>query len=267
MLLEIFSHEYFWLSFLPITLLGAGFWVLYFDRSDSIREPLGFLCLALLAGIFSALAFVWMSVFFAFDSWSWKIFGEEFFKMFFAIICMELLRCRFTVLTQGLMYGFAVGIGFACAENLLYLLRAYEVFQSFDAGFWLTFQGRFWSTSLLHGVTTAFFGLFYAGAYLSRTLQKARNESPLRVFFVPPRLQQLWFILSFHVARKHLFFQKTTTRSDIHHEARTVVLEGFWIALCVHAIFNTALLYSRPVFAFVLAFGLMIFLSFYSPRD
>jgi RsiW-degrading membrane proteinase PrsW (M82 family) len=166
---------------------------------------------------------------------------------------MEMLKQKFHNVSQGIMYGFAIGLGFAVAENIVYLVNVYAI-SEFSAQFWLAFQGRFWTTTLLHGITTAFFGLFYAGAYLSKTLQKGKNESPLLVLLAPFQLKQLWTAFSLHNARKHLIFKMNN--SLLGHSARTVILEGFWLAIIIHIIFNMALDKNQSWIAiFIVLFG------------
>ena len=171
---------------------------------------------------------------------------------------MELLKKRFTSVSQGIMYGFAVGLGFAVAENVLYLWKAFEESTFNSPEFWLTFQGRFWMSSLLHAVTTGIFGLFYAGAYLSTTVYKSQKESPWKVFFVLPSRKQFLHIITFHVTRMHLLFQFQKTLKG--HSSRAVLLEGFLLAIMVHSIFNLCLEYTITTVPFVLSMGGMILL-------
>jgi len=249
---SVFAHEYFWLSFLPISVLGAGFWLLLFDRADQKQEPGLKLLMALIAGAFSAVAFGIVATKFSLENEFTKIFGEEFFKVLLAILVMEIFRKRFVSPADGLIYGFAVGIGFAMFENLFYLASAFEMAEFGDT-FWLTFQGRFWTSLLLHGVTTAIFGLFYASAFLFATVHKEQRESPLRVFFIPPDWRQFLQILTFHVTRRHILFANQKTIRG--HFARAVLMEGLLCAVIFHGIFNLALFYSHPEISFFLATG------------
>jgi RsiW-degrading membrane proteinase PrsW (M82 family) len=258
MFLDIFTHEYFWLSFLPIAVMGGGFWLILFDRADTIKEPLGILSLALLAGILSVFCWIPIGTSLSVESLLGNVAGEEFFKILWAVAFMEIFKKRFKSVSQGIMYGFAVGLGFAVAENVLYLWKVFEE-SSFDSPeFWLTFQGRFWMSSLLHAVTTGIFGLFYAGAYLSMTVHKSQKESPWKVFFVLPSGKQFLHIITFHVAREHLLFQFQKTLTG--HFARAVLLEGFFLAILVHLVFNLCLKYTITTVPFVLSMGGMILL-------
>lgn len=38
MFYEVFTHEYFWLSFLPISFLGVGFWLLLFKTQNTLED-------------------------------------------------------------------------------------------------------------------------------------------------------------------------------------------------------------------------------------
>ena len=214
--------------------------------------------LALFSGGIAAFLFSFLGEYFLIQNFYVKILGEEFTKCFLAILCMEIFKQRFMSIGGGILYGFSVGLGFAFVENLSYLSSVYESV-GFGAEFWLTFQGRFWSSTILHGITTAFFGLFYVGTYLSKTVYKGAMESPLRAFFVPPSLTQFFQVISFHVSRKHLIFQHKTTFTG--HLARGVIAEGFLVAVVLHILFNLSLLVSRIEFAFLIAFVSMWFLK------
>ena len=273
MFYEVFTHEYFWLSFLPVSFLGVGFWILFFERERKHKDPLVLFFLALDAGMLSAIAFATFGEKIGLENFWLKIIGEEFFKMIFAILAMEMLKKRFHTVAAGVVYGFTIGLGFSLAENLVYLVNAYEV-SGFSASFWLVFQGRFWTSTLLHGITTAIFGLFYAGAYLATTVFKQHHESPLKALFAPFKKENFWQILTFHVSRVHLLFRHQPTLEG--HMARAVIFEGFLAAIIVHAIFNLALdtapllsLFvpgevvigsTHPEIAFALAMGGMFFL-------
>ncbi|NCP66796.1 PrsW family intramembrane metalloprotease [bacterium] len=247
---EVFTHEYFWLSFLPISFLGAGFWLLFFERVREQKDPIGQLFLAMGAGFLSTVAYASFGTLFGIESFLAQVWWEEWFKVMAAIVAMELFDKRFKTVAGGVVYGFAVGLGFAMAENLVYLTKIYSMTE-FNADFWLTWQGRFWSSTILHGVTTALFGLFYASAYLSKTINKKANESPLSVFFKPLQKKQILEVLSLHVTREHLIVSHH--KSYEGHSARAVVLEGLLLAVITHALFNLALDWSKPEVAFLIA--------------
>jgi RsiW-degrading membrane proteinase PrsW (M82 family) len=251
---EVFTHEYFWLSFLPISFLGAGFWLLFFERVREQKDPIGQLFLAMGAGFLATVAYSFFGTFFSIENFLAQIWWEEWFKVMAAVVAMEMFDKRFKTVAGGVVYGFAVGLGFAMAENLVYLTTVHQMME-FNADFWLTWQGRFWSSTILHGVTMAVFGLFYSGAYLSKTINKKANESPLVVFFKPLGLKQTLEVLSLHVTREHLIFSHH--KSYEGHVARAVVLEGLWLAFLLHAAFNLALVYTKPELAFVVAIGAM----------
>ncbi len=262
---EIFTNQYFWLSFFPISFLGIGFWLLFFERHSTNKEPIILLLMAMFAGVLSALLFLSLQKFF-----DWQtpigpmsifyynfIFLEEFLKALFAIIAMEILSNRFASISDGVLYGFCVGLGFALMENILYLESIYELNQ-FSEVFWLTFQGRFWSSTILHAVTTSFFGLFYAGAYLSNSLYKKKKESPLNFLLVPMKIEALWQILSLQVFRYNFLWNKVSAL--FVYSSRTVILEGLYLAFLLHVIFNIAIDYSLPIISFMVALGGMFFL-------
>ena len=247
---EIFTHEYFWLSFLPVSFLGAGFWLLFFERAREQKDPIAHLFMAMGAGFLATVAYSAFGIAIGIEHWLAQVWWEEFFKVIAAVVAMEMFDKRFKTIAGGVVYGFAVGLGFAMAENLVYLAEVHNRF-AFNADFWLTWQGRFWSSTILHGVTMAIFGLFYASAYLSQTVNKKAHESPLRVFLKGTSFKQLVEILTLHVMRNHILFKHEKDLKG--HSARTVVLEGLWLAFLIHAAFNLVLTYSKPELAFFIA--------------
>ena len=257
MFINVFLHEYFWLSFLPISFLGAGFWLLFFDRGRTQKDPLFLLFLALLAGGLSAVAFAQFGIAVGIQGFWPKVIGEEFFKMVFAILAMECVKGRFKTIAGGVVYGFSVGLGFALAENLVYLANVYNSVE-FESTFWLAFQGRLWTSSLLHGITTATFGLFYAGAYLADTVYKGDHESPLKAIFTPLHKENFFQVITFHISRKHLLFSHYPTLEG--HFARGVIFEGFMVACIIHGLFNMALDKGQIQIAFFIAVAGMWFL-------
>lgn len=254
---QVFTHEYFWLSFLPISFLGAGFWLLFFERMREQKDPIGQLFLAMGAGFLATVDYSFFATFMHLENFLVQIWWEEWFKVMAAVIAMEAFNKRFKTVAGGVVYGFAVGLGFAMAENLVYLAKIHET-AAFSADFWLTWQGRFWSSTILHGVTTATFGLFYASAYLSKTINKSAHESPLWVFLKPLKWKQMFEVLTLHVTREHLLIKNH--KSYEGHSARAVVLEGLLLAVLIHTAFNLALDWSKPEFAFLVAVLSMWFL-------
>src|SRR5438876_2396985 len=85
---------------------------------------------------------------------------EEIFK---SLVLLYLVRrADTTFFVDGAVYGFASGIGFAIAENMLYLSRV-----DVDTGLILGTTRAFMS-SVLHGSTTAIVGMAVAGFPLGR---------------------------------------------------------------------------------------------------
>lgn len=251
-MLALLTHEYFWLSFLPVSLLGVGFWVLLFDRADTTKEPYWQLLLALGAGSISAVLVLLLGL----DPPLLLVpFLEEVSKILLAILFMEIFRHRFASVSQGVMYGFVIGLGFALVENIFYLAVAYES-AGFAADFWLTFQGRFWLSTLLHGSTTALFGALYAGTYLFASTVK-RRESPLMAIIPNFTILQLKEIFSLHVTATHIFARKKSQRG---HYSRAVIWEGVWLCYLVHLAFNMLLEFDLALLALGFSCTWMIYL-------
>jgi RsiW-degrading membrane proteinase PrsW (M82 family) len=87
-------------------------------------------------------------------------FVEEIFK---SLVLLYLVRrADTTFFVDGAVYGFASGIGFAIAENMLYLSRV-----DVDTGL-VVGTVRAFVSSVMHGSTTAFVGMAVAGFPLGR---------------------------------------------------------------------------------------------------
>lgn len=85
---------------------------------------------------------------------------EEIFK---SLVLLYLVRrANTTFFVDGAVYGFASGIGFAIAENMLYLSRV-----DLDTGL-IVGTTRAFTASVLHGSTTAIVGMAVAGFPLGR---------------------------------------------------------------------------------------------------
>lgn len=73
-------------------------------------------------------------------------------------------RADYTYFVDGAIYGFAVGVGFAVAENMLYLSRV-----DVDTGIIVAITRAF-SSSVMHGGSTAIVGIVIGGFPLARAL-------------------------------------------------------------------------------------------------
>jgi len=85
---------------------------------------------------------------------------EEIFKSLVLLFLVR--RASTTFFVDGAVYGFAAGIGFAIAENMLYLSRV-----DMNTGVVMS-TSRAFVASILHGSTTAIVGMMLAGFPLGR---------------------------------------------------------------------------------------------------
>jgi RsiW-degrading membrane proteinase PrsW (M82 family) len=87
---------------------------------------------------------------------------EEIFKSLMLVYLVR--RADYTYFVDGAVYGFAVGVGFAVAENMLYLSRV-------DASSGLIVAiTRAFSSSVMHGGSTALVGIVIGGFPLARAV-------------------------------------------------------------------------------------------------
>jgi RsiW-degrading membrane proteinase PrsW (M82 family) len=87
---------------------------------------------------------------------------EEIFKSL--ILLWLVRRADYTYFVDGAIYGFAVGVGFAVAENMLYLSRV-----DVDTGVVLAIT-RVFSASVMHGGSTALVGIAIGGFPVARAV-------------------------------------------------------------------------------------------------
>lgn len=256
MYFEFIYNKYFFLSFLPISLLSVFFWFLYFERSRKTKDPISIFLIAFLSGILSGLIIIIINKFLSINSFL-LLFLEEFLKIMMAIVFLEFFKKRFKTLAGGVVFGFAVGLGFAFFENIIYLQKAYELYE-FDPEFWLVFQGRFWSSTTLHATTTAVFGLFYSAAYLLQKL-KTVKKSPLFFIFRLYSLRDLLQIFSLHIFRRHLVFFQLPSKKG--HDCNAILAEGLFLSILIHFLFNFFIVTDFFIISFLITIGTAIFLK------
>ena len=126
---------------------------------------------------------------------------EEVFK---SLVLLYLVRrSDYSYFVDGAIYGFAAGIGFAVAENMLYLSRV-----DVDTGIIVSISRAF-SASVMHGGSTALVGIVVGGFPLARALH------PLVAWVVG-----LALAIAYHTAYNHIAFESLGTK-------------GLWILLAI----------------------------------
>ncbi len=121
--------------------------------------------------------------------------SEELLK---ALVLVALIRShRIGFLVDAAIYGFAVGTGFGIAENLYYL----HLLPHAGVG---TFLVRGFGTALMHGGTTAIFGV------LGLASSEQRSEAPVRAF-----LPGLLIAIVLHSGFNHFFLSPLVSTAGI----------------------------------------------------
>ncbi|MFQ5823309.1 MAG: PrsW family intramembrane metalloprotease [bacterium] len=115
------------------------------------------------------------------NSWLSKLLSLEFklYTRYVAPITEELLKAIYIVylikskkvgfMVDGAIYGFAIGAGFAFIENIFYL----QTIQDSNILIWII---RGFGTAVMHGVTTAIFGI------ISKNLSDRNSSENVRIF-------------------------------------------------------------------------------------
>jgi len=149
------------ISLIPVFLLL--FLLLFLDSLKLVRLSLliSCLCWGILSAMLCLIINTWLlnHIECSFNTYSGFIAPvvEEGFKMIFILILMK--RNRIGFLIDGAIYGFAVGAAFAFSENIFYLFH----FAGNDGNLtvWII---RGFGTAVMHGGTTAIFGILCMGA-------------------------------------------------------------------------------------------------------
>ncbi|HKK09973.1 MAG TPA: PrsW family glutamic-type intramembrane protease [Bacteroidales bacterium] len=138
-------------SLLPVTVFLVGLYL--FDNFKLVRKSL--LALSLIWGIVSAvlayftnsgLSEIYNQDLSTFSKYV-APFSEELLKAMVIIGMISMRKIGFTV--DAVIYGFAVGTGFALSENLVYL---YQLSEIHNLTIWIV---RGFGTALMHGGATA----------------------------------------------------------------------------------------------------------------
>lgn len=232
-----------------IALLPALAWFFLWRFQDKEKEPFRSMLGCFLLGILASFPFFvwqqyWPNTFSGFHP-SLVIFllafAEEMVKAIALIIGIELSQRWFTQIVDGLIYGSAVALGFAFAENISYLLE----FATFDGEFVMLYLVRSLNTMVAHSLFTALFGFFYASAYLRKAVfTKKKREKPWLHFF-----KNVGEALPLHVTLVHLLPNRPSKHG---HYPGSLILEGIIVAGGLHGLFN--LLLSQEVLGLQLGF-------------
>ena len=228
-------------------------WIVFWRRRVAEPEPTHVLAQLFLFGVLSAVPLLMLRNFLEahpdLNFFSWIVspliliiifaFLEESLKGLFLIAGVEVNKRRFDKWEDGLEFAVLIALGFAFAENILYFWQEYSV-GGLSFNFWSLYLFRSLGTMLGHIIFTGTFGYFYACAYVVKgIIPKKKHEKPLARF-----LRNLAWVLRrpFHITICHLFPRKDSAKG---HTSGEVVIEGFLVALTLHALFN-ALFYFTP---------------------
>jgi len=151
------------LAYLPIF-----FWIKFFLRIDKEKpEPLFWLFILFLLGIISApFIYYLQNIFPQETSLIFAAFIEEIFKIFIPFIVLKKNK-YFDEAIDGMVYLIAFGLGLAFVENIGVAFKELFLTHSFSSALSFLFL-RFLGANLLHALTSAFLGYFFALYLLKR---------------------------------------------------------------------------------------------------
>jgi len=165
-------------------------------------------------------------------------FFEESLKGLFLILGVEINRARFDKWEDGFEFAVMIALGFAFAKNIFYFFREFSA-GGLSFNFWNFYFFRSFGTILAHTIFTGTFGYFYACAFVvKKIVPKSKHEKPLAHFF-----RNLAKVIRrpFHITCRHLLPRRDSARG---HTSGEVVLEGFFLAIFLHATFNIFLFFN-----------------------
>lgn len=220
------------ISFLPVFV-----WFFLWRFQDKEKEPLKAMLWCFVLGMIACVPFFLLRFSGVFETFqrSWEFilafaFAEEVLKAVMVIVGIEISRHWFTQIVDGLMYGSAVALGFAFAENVYYLID----FANSTSSFVTVYLVRSLDTMLGHTLFTAMFGFFYASAYLRKEIfPNKKKEKPWYHFRF-----NLWEALPLHVTMFHILPNRPSNHG---HYPGSLILEGILIAAGLHGLFNVLL--------------------------
>lgn len=235
--------------------LGVFGWLMFWRWYDYKRtEPLGLMVMAatwgailtfFLKGFVDRCGMINISYEFLFG----VVFLEEAVKAFATVNTLESVRKKFDEVSDGIIYGVAVALGFVMVETIFYLNNV--------PNFWGVYMGRLIYSMPAHMVFGGIFGLYYAQAYLNENIigkGKKRQQPPLaflgnileasthrlkereRNFVNVHRevLVELFRVITLHITREEILMGKRKHK----HWAGELVMEGFLLALYLHLLYN-----------------------------
>lgn len=219
-----------------ITIIPAVAWFFLWRSMDKEKEPFRAMLWCFILGILATVPFYVLRTFFpelvnsldqTFSLYFFAFF-EEIFKAMMLIMAIEISSKYFSQIVDGLIYGSALALGFAFAENVYYL---YE-FLAFDFSFLMIYLVRSMNTMVAHTMFTALFGFFYASAYLRDDIFRSsgRRGKPWHYF-----RKHIWQSLPLHVTIFHILPNRPSKQG---HFPGSLILEGIIVASLLHVLFN-----------------------------
>lgn len=178
---------------------------------------------------------------------------EEIVKGLLLIFGIHKFRVYFNRPEDGFEFAAMVALGFAFAENIFYFFDSYSA-GGISPAFWFVYFARSLGTVLAHVLFTGSFGIAYGLAYTARRIVPEKKIAwPLAHF-----LRNLFEFAKrpFHIFWRHIV---RGARSIHGHEPGQVIIEGFFFAAILHAVFNSIL--SLPIFGQVQAWLVIPILS------
>ncbi len=232
------------ITFLPV-LLWSGLLL----RADKRKEPILLLVFAFLVGALSTVPILLLRI--GMDNLSWLYASWSGLTLGIGIILSAAIeegskhigamkvagtdhRGRDEV-TDGIVYGMVVGLGFAFVENAVYLWESYlhstDLIQLLQL-----YVIRSTHTMVAHALFSGIFGYFYALGFICPDMRYIKtcvyriNASTLRSV-----MDMRTLLLS---ATRTILFQK---KGDYYFDGLTLLVEGFIIAILLHTIYNVIL--------------------------
>ena len=253
-------------ALLVLNLIPAFLWLTFYMKEDRADEPKLLLLLAFVVGglstvplFFLKYVLQWLAPWLPTMSeitWSWLPIGiiislflaafiEEMSKHMCALYVMDRDYQAHNELLDGITYGVVVALGFSFIENSYYLWE-YMLSRGISWDLLYLYLVRSTIPMLAHTVFSGFFGYFYALGYIKPNTKVITHSA----YYIG-----LPSILT-HFSWRHLFFMTSwnwyrATRGKSHtsnHNAIEMVIEGMWLAVILHTLYNVILNFSGNLY-------------------
>lgn len=230
-------------------LLPVALWAWVYVSRDPSREPRILLLFAFFIGGLTTLPVMLINSWLAsFDAHllSWPLatmvlpvlgaaFVEEVCKHCGVMFVMSQDRLAHDEVLDGIIYAVITALGFAFVENTVYTWLSLAHAGSLTTDVMSLYILRSVLSMFAHTIFSGFFGYYYALGYIAPQLQQEedRRKLTIRAMTKGSHVQALAFGATTQILRG-----KVTAATMSRHTSFQLILEGLWLAVILHMLYN-----------------------------